>query len=236
MIFNGEYLDIYIPRKSFKNNLASYNGEFIHTIGIFLFSIKNEEDLLDENREQVYHKMMLPNSIDFQYTDQFKFTGSINGLPSDTYEVFRLENGNQFVANVLLQKDSNEVIRFVKALHNGYIPSIVPYDKIITLYLDVLAINSVSLKAPSVIYELIISEACRKKGDMASAFRYALNKNPDIGLNNYTNIRINKIPAINSTFTGLTFEDMNNSIMTSLERTATGKQEKESPLEKSIKY
>lgn len=234
IIFTGEFLDIYIPRASFENKNANYNGEYIHTMGIFVFEVKTQKNI-DENKSGVFHKLTMPNSIDFQYSDNYVYTGPLMGALSDTYEVFRLESGNQFIANVLLQQESSEVISFVKSLHNGYIPKIVPYDKILTLYHDILAINNVSLNAPSVIYELIISELCRYSKDLSKPYREIASRR-EISQYEYTNIRLNRLPMLNSTFAGLSFENMNDSIITSLERTKTGKEEKESPLEKTIKY
>ena len=39
IIFTGDYLDIYVPRDSFDDGFARYNGNYINTIGIFFFEI-----------------------------------------------------------------------------------------------------------------------------------------------------------------------------------------------------
>ena len=41
---------------------------------------------------------------------------------------------------------------------------------------------------------------------------------------------------LNSTFAGLTFENMNDAIIKSLDRTETGGEEKMTPLERSIRF
>lgn len=237
IVFQGDYLDIYIPKDSFKHKLAEYNGNYINSIGILFFEIISDKEVDNESRERVFHRMLFPNTITFQYTDILDYTGSINGTPEIQYDVFRLEQGNQFIANVNFQKDSGEVIRFVNKLHNGNIPQIVPYEDILKLYLDVLAINNVSLKAPSLLYELVISEACRYKNDLSKPYRDAYNKSKKgISEYDYKNVRINKLPQLNSTFAGLTFENMTDSVISGLDRSINGGEEKESPIEKTIKY
>ena len=234
IIFTGDILNVYIPKSMLDKNLAVYNGEFIHTMGIFIFEITNEKNM-EEGKAGRFHKLLMPNSIDFQYSDTYNFTGSVDGMESDSYEVFQLINGNQFIANVIMQQSSEEVIMFVKSLHSGYIPKIVPYHMILGLYHEVLGINKVSLQSPSIIYELIVSELCRFKTDLSLPYRLAANKKV-ISPYAYKNINLNRLPSLNSTFAGLTFEDMTNSITMSLARTKTGGKETASPLEKIIKY
>ena len=106
---------------------------------------------------------------------------------------------------------------------------------ILGLYHEVLGINKVSLQSPSIIYELIVSELCRFKTDLSLPYRLAANKKV-ISPYAYKNINLNRLPSLNSTFAGLTFEDMTNSITMSLARTKTGGKETASPLEKIIKY
>lgn len=236
IIFDGDYLDIYIPRDSFDDGFARYNGNYINTIGIFFFESIKAADIDKEGRTQYFHKMTFPNSIDFQYTDILSYKGSINGTPSIQYDVFRLEKGNQFIANVNYQKTSDTVITFVNKLHNGKMPKILTYDEILELYHGVLALNGVNLKAPSLLYELVISESCRDGRDLSRPYRLAVNKSASVDPYGYKNIRINRLPQINSTFAGITFENMTDSVITSLERTVNGGEEQPSPIEDTIKY
>ena len=239
LIFDGDYLDIYIPRASFDDGLARYNGNYINTIGIFFFEIIKASDLDKEGRKRVFHKMTFPNSIDFQYTDILSYKGSINGTPNIQYDVFRLEKGNQFIANVNYQKTSDTVITFVNKLHNGKMPKILTYEEILKMYHEVLALNEVSLKAPSLLYELVIAESCRDSKNLSRPYRLKLAKSGGSAASDpygFVNIRINRLPQLNSTFAGLTFENMTDSVISSLERTLSGGKEQPSPIEDTIKY
>ena len=77
---------------------------------------------------------------------------------------------------------------------------------------------------------------CRSKRDQSKPFREAVNKNSEISRYDYVNINLNKLPMLNSTFAGLTFENMNDAIIKSLDRTETGGEEKMTPLERSIRF
>lgn len=235
VVFNGDVLNIYIPTKSFERKQAKYNGEYITTMGMFIFEIQTFEQI-EKGMSGIFHRLTIPNNIDFQYTDSSKFKGKIDKYPNDEYTVFRLEKGDKFIANVFVQQISSAVITFVKALHGGSMPKSISYDEILGLYHNVLELNNVSLNAPSLIYELSIAEVCRSKKDQSKPFRDAVNKKPDMSRYDYVNINLNKLPMLNSTFSGLTFENMNDAIIKSLDRTETGGEEKFSPLERPIKY
>ena len=234
LVFTGDVLDIYIPDKNFDVKLAEYNGEYIHAMGIFLFEVKTYEQV-EQGKRGRFYAMKLPNVIDFQYVDSFSYKGSINGYPADAYKVFRLENSSKFIANVWIQQDASEVVRFVKALHNGHLPNILTYDEILQMYHRVLAINQISLNAPSIIYELTISEVCRARSNQAKPFREVVTKG-DVSLYDYKPVNITKLPILNSTFAGVTFENINDAVFTAIDRTQNGGEEKYSPLEKAIRY
>lgn len=235
VVFEGDVLDIYIPSKSFDRKQAKYNGEYISTMGMFVFEIKTFSHI-EKGMSGRFHRLTIPNSIDFQYTDSYKFKGKIEKYPNDEYVVFRLEKGDKFIANVFIQQVSSAVVDFIKALHGGSIPKSISYDEILGLYHNVLELNNVGLNAPSLVYELTIAEVCRSKKDQGNPFRVDVNKKPDMSRYDYVNINLNRLPMLNSTFAGLTFENMNDAIIKSLDRTETGGEEKASPIERTIRY
>ena len=52
----------------------------------------------------------------------------------------------------------------------------------------------------------------------------------------YRMLRIVKIPEMNSTFTGITGEDVNQQLISAILRNREGKKERVSPIERIIKY
>lgn len=238
--FNGELMKIYLPKTNFTKKgsdsfISEYNGNFIKTMGIFLFEVTtfdNEE----KGKSGTIYTMKLPISIRFEYEDSYTEKKQLkDNLPADIYNVFILNNGNTFIENVMAEMSINSCKEFIFMLHKGNLPSIIPYDEIIKLYLDTLDINGINLGSPSLVYEMIISEVCRSKNDKKIPFRKAIN-NGKISQLDYVNINMKEIPMLSSVYGALAFEDMNQSIITSINRTKNGTKEVESPIEKTIKY
>jgi hypothetical protein len=237
IVFDGERMNIYIPKSYFQKKLATYNGKFVNTMGVFLFEITTEENF-NKGKDGGFHTLKLPVKINFEYDSKYSCKRKIEKFDSDSYEVFILKKGNIFIDNIYREQSAQYCKDFVVSmLHNGNIPNYIPYNEIINLYLDNLKITNVNLNNPALIYEIIISECCRSKNNIKIPFRKIAGKSTETNLFNYKNINIKSIPSLNSTFTDMAFENMNQSIINSVGRSVKGEEEKEtSPIEKTIKY
>ena len=234
IVFNGDYLDIYLRKEYFKKGLAEHRGSYISAFGMFIFEIRTDKQVKD-SADGVKHHFKFPNKIEFNYTEHFELDLQLEGDErKEKYDVFRLTNGNQFMANVNIEQSATAVRDFVFLFHSGKLPSFIKYNDIIKLYYDVLDSNKTNLKSNSLTYEIIISELCRYNKDVEKPYRLALDKDP--GPYDYINYNLKKLPRLNSTFASLTFEGIDDSIVSSVRRTSQGGTEKESPLERVIKY
>jgi hypothetical protein len=84
---------------------------------------------------------------------------------------------------------------------------------------------------------MIIAELCRYKSNIEVPFRMMIGKdNAKVTEYDYNNINLKKLPSINSTFNAMTFEDINQSIISSIKKTRNKETENPSPVEKIIKY
>ena len=83
--------------------------------------------------------------------------------------------------------------------------------------------NSVNLGVPSVIIELILSAAYRYKKDPTKKFSHVIGKDLNVSQFDYTMNNVRQICQYTSTFTALTFEDMDSMVTTSLNRAKTKK-------------
>ena len=90
-------------------------------------------------------------------------------------------------------------------------------------------------KSIAVIEELILAVAYRYKKDPSRKFAQVAGKDDNVSMFDYVMNNIRAICQYTSTFTGLTFEDMDSMITTSLNRTKTKGNESSSPLEDLIK-
>ena len=199
-------LDIYIPKKNFDRSLSEYNGAYIKTLGIFAFDIKQISSA-EKGKFGIFHTLKFPNIIQFTYSDHFKYEGTLNNglISSREYEVFRLTDGDIFMDRVVIEQSATAVINFVNSLHDGQIPETIPYPELINLYLNALDLNHVSLKNPSVVFELILSELCRDKNDLHRPFREAIARQANYNQFAYQSINLREIPSLSNTFAALSF-------------------------------
>lgn len=113
-------------------------------------------------------------------------------------------------------------------------PPTVAYEDVYNIFLKALeATDYPNLGLSSVSIELMLSEMFRTKGNLRQPFRLSYNGRNSY---NYKMIRITKLPELNSTFTSLIGEDVNNQLISSILRKREGAEERESPIEEVIKY
>lgn len=235
VIFEGNYMEIYIPKKSLDQNIAYLKGENLETLGMFNFLVYHDDNRDPKKAE--LRSLTLPFKIQFQFNRFFDTRIKLSKEQEETdYRVFVLEKGNLFCAKTVHAKSSANSKEFIFMVHGGHLPKSVKYDKVLDCYLGTCLLNGVDLKIPLLIYEIILAELCRYSADIKIPFRIALNKNNKLTQYDYTAISIKKLPSLNSTFTALTFEDISNAIITSIDKKKNGDEEKDTPVEKVLKY
>jgi hypothetical protein len=83
---------------------------------------------------------------------------------------------------------------------------------------------------------LILSELCRDKNDLHRPFREAIARQANYNQFAYQSINLREIPSLSNTFAALSFEDFDNAAIASINNNNSNMKEKESPIEKIIKY
>lgn len=241
VIFDGEYMEIYIPRSNFssdpnKPGISSYEGEYLKTLGTFNFLVYPEGK--ESQEKAILKSLNLPMKIKIGYTDSFKITTK---LESDyepvNYTVFCLEKGDIFCLNLFQEKSSQNTKETLFLIHGGKLPKAGSYDNILDVYLNSTLLNDVNLDSPLVIFEFIVAELNRWKEDATVPFRQAItDPSKNVSEYDYAGINLKKLPSLNSTYSALTFEDINQSVISSVKKTKNNEPEKESPMEDILKY
>jgi hypothetical protein len=96
--------------------------------------------------------------------------------------------------------------------------------------------NNCNLNVPASIIETTIGELAREsRNNLDTPFRKAI-ASKNISEYSYYQVSIESLAMLNSTFTAITSEDMNQAIITSITKARTNGQELETPMEKTIKY
>ena len=229
IVFTGNYLEIYIPDRFFKTNLAQIEGSIIRTFGLLFHSV------FDQNDNVISKGLInLPTIIHLNLKDIDTRKMSLHeNEDSELYQVIKYYK-NDIVMAAGLQPDSTNAESFVDMLISGKL-NYVPYNKLLSVWQKNLKLNKMKLGVPSSILELILSELYRDKTDPSYKFSRAVNENPKISQYKYRAANVRELCSRNSTFAALTFEDMDSMITASLNMHKYNKKQTESPIEKVIK-
>lgn len=229
--FVGKKCEIFLPEYYFNKGddgaIAKELGDRVSTMGLFWFRI-------DDNN---WYELQLPLKFEFEFSSSEKVSSfKIKpNLPSENYNVYILKNGDAFVYDILKKKDLDDFTKAFlgKMIENAKIPSTTSYNEIFTVFINAMdATGMKDIGVPAVSLEFLLSEIYRNKKNTKEPFRMSYNGNGY----NYSMTRITKIPELNSTFTSLLGEDIQNQLVASILRTREKVQERVSPIEKVIKY
>ena len=228
LTFTGKEMEIYLPSYYLTNEPALSNiiGEFIETMGIFLFKVDGK-----------LYEINLPIRFKFAYSDRKKWNGKLTpDLKAQDYDVFVLNTGDAFCYDRNHRENLQDIMFFMNTLiEGGKMPDIIGYDQILNLIHQAFDITkSGDMGLSSVSYELLLSELYRSRNNINTPYRKYINDHP--GKNyDYKMIKLTKIPETTSNFLSLIGEDINHQIVSAIYNTRTGRKDKESPAEKLLK-
>lgn len=230
-IFNGYYMEIYIPQTYFETRIAENQGSSIRTFGLLNARVfdKNMKELFTELINLPTMIFLFPNEIESR-------TMSVVKIAHDEprkYQVAKFYKGDT-VMPVDIQKDSSNVEMFLNLMCGGKIEPTVPYNRLLDVWEKNLELNGTRLNVPSTILGIIIAEIYRDRNNANTKYSNVLGKNPKASQYDYRAINIREICARNSTFAAISFEDMDAMITSSLNMKNYNKKQVESPIEKII--
>ena len=234
-IFVGTYMEVYLPKYYFDRGTAVLSGNVIETLGIFSFKVFESEEKQDTAK---LHLFNFPSKMSTQPSDTYnkKIVDLVEGQGEMEYKVLKYYKGDKFITNLNIAKQSANTSSFINLMNAGKLSTAIPYDQILKTELDNLNFNGVNLKVPATVMELIISEIYRDKTDLTRPFRYKAGSSEKVSMYDYKPINIKSIATFNSTFTGITFEDLDYNLVASVNKARQNKKEAISPIEKTIKY
>lgn len=230
--FIGNTCEIYLPTYFFNKNdngaIAAVVGDRISTLGIFYFRVDGK-----------LYSLQLPISFEFQFSEVEKKKIRIKpGIPEIECFIYTLHNGDAFVYDVLHRQSVDDFKFFMnKMIENAKLPQYVSYNDALSIFMNaMISSKATGLGVDSVSIEFLLSELYRNKKQMQDPFRLAYNGKNEF---DYKMVRIVKVPQLNSTFTSMSGEDITTQLASSILKQRDGGsdiEEKESPIEKLIKY
>ena len=224
-------VEFYIPKYYFENtgNFAENNGNTIKVLGVFDIGI------LENGKLKEMRVLNVPTWIElFVSTSEdrdVKLPGEEDITPC---HVLTYIKGQKIMSSSIVQ-DSTNVETYLDFVNKGKLPSIIPYEKSLQIWRKNQELNGANLGVPSVIEEMILSVAYRDKNDPSKKFSHVIGKDLNVSQFDYIMNNIRQICQYTSTFTALTFEDLDSMVTTSLNRTRNHGTEAVSPVEDLIK-
>lgn len=230
IVFTGNYLEMYIPDSYFESKLAEEFGNSIRVFGLFNIRVFDEK-----NNPMKLETLNVPTMIYIHPSEvEKKELQLIDDGEVEKYRVAKFYKGNIIMQNSVPQ-DASNVELFLKILTTGKVPKTIPYSQVLKIWQRNLDLNGVKLGVTSTILEIIIAEIYRNKKKPEERFAKLIGRDPSVSEYAYRTANIREICARNSTFAALTFEDMDQMIISSLNINKYNKEESESPIEKIIK-
>lgn len=229
--FIGKKCEMFIPSNFFNPSnpdiaIAKELGDRVESMGLFWFNADGE-----------WYELQLPLKIEFQFSETSKKTLKLRPfLPEETFNVYTLRTNDAFLYDTRHKKDLDDLKKdFIgKMIENAKMPKLISYEDSINIFFKALqATEFTKLGVSAVSLEVMLSELYRNKKNLRDPFRVVYN-----GKNSYDYrmVRITKVPELNSTFTSLIGEDINNQLVSSVLRTREGAEDKPSPVEQIIKF
>lgn len=229
---NTDYCEFYIPINYFDPTvkLATEMDKKIKVFGLFKIGI------FEKGKFKEMRIFNLPMGIDlYTYeTDISEINLVDNNGDKTQCRVLKYTKGSK-IMDYGYFPDDEYVKQFLNMLLDGNIPSSIPYSKLLSVWNKNTEICGVNFGLNSFYMELVLSTVYRNPNDLSQKFS-KIASDKGVSDYDYKTASIRQICQYNSTFTAVTFEDIDSMITTSLNKTRTKGNEKFSPLEEIIKY
>lgn len=231
LVLNCPYAEFYIPRDYVDSELASDNGESYKSLGVFYLRTFSSIDKPNE-----LEILKLPNEIEFYPHEKENRKLTLNDT-EENFVVLKFFKGERIMKSAITCSSAMPE-NFLDIILKGKLPSSIPYDKILDLFVKAFDDNKVGLPAPTIILEMIISEVYRFKGDTALKYGQVLAKtfDPKKKQLDYSTANIRSICKSNSSFAGISFENLDEMLTSAINNNTYNRKETKTPYEEVIKY
>lgn len=224
------YCEFYIPNYYFDSKLAETLSRGIKVFGLFNIGIFDASLKLKK-----ISILNIPTRIEIETHDTEIRDVDMGNGDVESCTVVKYYNG-QKIMNASVIEDSSNAEEYLYLITKGKVPDNIPYDKTLDVWRKNQELNSVNFGVPSMVLEMILAVAYRDKDNLEKKFATRAGSDLNIGMLDYKMANIRQICQYASTFTAMTFEDVNSMITTSVNRSRENREEMESPVEQVIKF
>lgn len=230
IIIDVPVLEAYIPYEYGETGLMETIGQEVRVFGVFNFrDFKSESSIKDRNSKDAYPCCIaaffntIPTEKDIEEISLYK-----GDIPKKMI-VLRYFKNDIFVVNRNIIKSVDNVTALLGLLDAGKLENI-EYELVPDVIEKAQAINGMSLKVPPESIYAMVAERYRNPNDSNMKARHMKTKPKHV-----ISVTPREGAATTSTFSGITFEDINSSLIAAHNRKISGVQEDETIIEKIIK-
>lgn len=226
---NAQYCEFYVPMSYFDSKWMVQLSDTIKGLGLFNIGIFENGELKE------IRLLNLPTSVEFFVYDTERRTMNFKGEENVQCLVLKYIKDQKIMESSTIE-DSSSSEMYLDIILKGKVPPSIPYTKVLNVWIKNQTLNKVSFGVPSAVLEMILAVCYRDKNNMEQKFSTVIGKDLNVSEWDYKMAKIREICQYASTFSAMTFEDINAMITTSVNRTREKRYEMESPVEKIIKY
>ena len=226
---NAQYCEFYVPMSYFDSKWMVQLSDTIKGLGLFNIGIFENGELKN------IRLLNLPTSVEFFVYDTERRTMNFKGEENVQCLVLKYIKDQKIMESSTIE-DSSSSEMYLDIILKGKVPPSIPYTKVLNVWIKNQTLNKVSFGVPSAVLEMILAVCYRDKNNMEQKFSTVIGKDLNVSEWDYKMAKIREICQYASTFSAMTFEDINAMITTSVNRTREKRYEMESPVEKIIKY
>jgi len=220
---------VYVPLYFFDNERISVvEGELVKTIGfIFIEIYKTPTSKPELWQLDCPLKLTIPFAESRKEKKKFKGTHE-----EDEYMAFTIKGNSVMFQEALNVQNGKNSELFLNFLLGGKLPDNLKYSDIANFLKEVSSLNGTALGVPMSVTEAMIGEMCRSSKDIYTPYRKIAGRTGSDS--DYTNIRIQELPRVTSTFSGIAFEDVTSAVSVGCVAGKKGIKGIDSPFEKVI--
>lgn len=232
LVLNCPYAEFYVPKYFLTSNIAEDCGEYFKSFGMFYVRTFNNIN----GTPNPFEVLNLPSLINFFPNSKENRKMTIEDMEDD-FIVLKFYKGDRITQSAItcvptMPED------FLNLLLGGKIPKNIAYKHIISAFIKVFNMNKVKIPCPIFTLEMIVSEVYRSKGNNALKYGQVLSKTfkPTDKQTDYTTANIRSICKANSSFAGVSFENIDEMITSAINSNRENRKETKTPFEDVIKY
>jgi len=210
LLYNNEgYLVYYIPEVYFERKYAIINGEYVNLLGVLDYAIYDKNGKTSGLKQFRFPTVFLCKPSSIEKLKDVKLTSESE---VQDYRLLKFIKGDEVVSSVKVPQMIDNVEEFYKLFNCGRLPTTIPYKELQNYFTENIALNGSNYGITTQMFGFIISEMCRDPKDISKPYRLTPMKTET----GYVILSLKDIPKLISAYTGITSENWDESIVSSI--------------------